>query len=383
MTGDGTDRGPGGLAGLTGLTGETGDRLKEELKQYLEARAGQAVGGLGERLGEATQKLAAGGGGGSLASVALPMLTGGLKDKVTGALKGLGGKSGRGDSRGKRVVVIEGLDVGVPVRQAYDQWTRFQEFGRFAKGVVNVDQSDETTTNWQLKVAKSNRSYRATVMEQIPDERIVWTSEGGKGTTKGAVTFHPLGDNLTKVLLVMEYYPKGLVEKTGNLFRSQGRRARLDLKLYRTFVTMQDEPAEGWRGEIRDGEVVRGPDEEPEEGGESADGEDDGYEDGGEDGAYEEEGDDGREDDADEGEEYEDEYDDEPYPDEGGEKGERSAGRSRGADGPDGTEDEYDEYEEEDEEGEDEYDDEHPEDAEDDREEDSRAAARARTGRRS
>jgi hypothetical protein len=123
--------------------------------------------------------------------------------------------------------------------------------------VVNVEKSDETSYNWQVKVAKAGRSWKAKVTEQIPDERIVWTSEGAKGTTKGVVTFHPLGDNLTKVLLVVEYFPKGLVEKTGNLVRAQGRRVRLDLKLFRKFVTMQGEAAEGWRGEIRDGEVVR------------------------------------------------------------------------------------------------------------------------------
>ncbi|HSY00030.1 MAG TPA: cyclase, partial [Streptomyces sp.] len=84
---------------------------------------------------------------------------------------------------------------------------------------------------------------------------IAWTSEGDKATTRGVVTFHPLGDNLTKVLLVLEYFPKGLFEKVGGLFRAQGRRARLDLKLYRTFVMMRGEATGGWRGEIRDGEV--------------------------------------------------------------------------------------------------------------------------------
>ncbi|MEU0730982.1 SRPBCC family protein [Streptomyces lavendulocolor] len=150
-----------------------------------------------------------------------------------------------------------GFCVDLGARQAYDQWTQYQEFSRFAKGVVNVEQNDEITTSWQTKVAKSNRSWKASIVEQVADERIAWTSEGPKGTTKGVVTFHSLDDNLTKVLLVLEYFPKGLFEKTGNIWRAQGRRARLDLKLFRKFVTMKSEPAEGWRGEIRDGEVVR------------------------------------------------------------------------------------------------------------------------------
>ena len=55
----------------------------------------------------------------------------------------------------------------------------------------------------------------------------------------------------------MEYYPKGLFEKTGNIWRAQGRRARLDLKLFAaSSSSMRGEATDGWRGEIRDGEVV-------------------------------------------------------------------------------------------------------------------------------
>ncbi|GAA2446896.1 SRPBCC family protein [Streptomyces lavendulocolor] len=264
------------------IAGGAGDRLKDELRGYLEARAERAVSSLGDRLGEATQQLgdpgkSLGGALGTLAkggqalgegkspgraaaSMAMSHMGSSVKDKVSGLvgkITGKGGKGGKGETRGKSVVIIEDVDVGVPVRQAYDQWTQYQEFSRFAKGVVNVEQNDEITTSWQTKVAKSNRSWKASIVEQVADERIAWTSEGPKGTTKGVVTFHSLDDNLTKVLLVLEYFPKGLFEKTGNIWRAQGRRARLDLKLFRKFVTMKGEPAEGWRGEIRDGEVVR------------------------------------------------------------------------------------------------------------------------------
>ncbi|MBI0383609.1 SRPBCC family protein, partial [Streptomyces albiflaviniger] len=168
-----------------------------------------------------------------------------------------GGKGKSGGGKSKSVTVVEDIDVGVPVREAYDQWTQFQEFSTFAKGVVSVEKADDTSSNWKVKVAKSTRSWKANVTEQVADERISWTTEGAKGTVKGVVTFHPLGDNLTRVLLVLEYFPKGLFEKTGNIWRAQGRRARLDLKLYRKFIMMRGEATDGWRGEIRDGEVVR------------------------------------------------------------------------------------------------------------------------------
>jgi hypothetical protein len=237
--------------------------------------------GVGHGLGEGARKL------GDMGTGALTATASHAKDALVDKAKGATGKAkdvvgdkagdvmekakdagGKGHGKnpeggsGKGHTIIEDIDVGVPVREAYDQWTQFQEFSRFAKGVVAVEQQDDTTTQWHVKVAKSTRHWRGNITEQVPDERIAWTSEGDKATTRGVVTFHPLGDNLTKVLLVLEYFPKGLFEKVGGLFRAQGRRARLDLKLYRTFVMMRGEATGSWRGEIRDGEVQEPEDEE-------------------------------------------------------------------------------------------------------------------------
>jgi uncharacterized membrane protein len=186
-----------------------------------------------------------------------------VKEKV-GGLFGRNKSGGAGGNK-KVVSIIEDITVGVPVDVAYDQWTQFQEFAGFMKGVESVEQSDDVTTTWRAKVFKSRRSWKASVTEQVPDRRIAWTSEGAKGSTKGVVTFHPLADDLTQVLLVLEYYPQGLFEKTGNIWKAQGRRARLDLKNFRRFIMMRGEATGSWRGEIRDGEVVRGPDEEESE----------------------------------------------------------------------------------------------------------------------
>ncbi|MGP4011274.1 SRPBCC family protein [Streptomyces sp. 4N124] len=267
---------PGPLGDLA--HSEAADRLRAELREYLAAQAQRLLVDVGRRLGETTLKLndiaegrspgfakLALDGGRKLAEgkgplrSALELGAARAKDNVIGALRNLGaGRGKRKGGAGKRpTVIIEYVDVGVPLRTAYDQWTRYQEFSTFAKGVKNASRADDTHSDWQLKVFWSNRSWKAHTTEQIPDDRIAWTSEGAKGTTKGVVSFHPLTDTLTRVLLVIEYYPKGLFEKTGNLWRAQGRRARLDLKNYVRYITLKGETEEGWRGEIRDGEVVR------------------------------------------------------------------------------------------------------------------------------
>ncbi|MEV5454141.1 SRPBCC family protein [Streptomyces sp. NPDC052535] len=320
---------------------EAADRLKAEVQDYLAAQATRLLTGLGTKLGETTgrlndiaegnspgfAKLALDGGrklaeGKGPMRAALEVGAGKVKDNVVGAFKNLtGGKGGKKGGGGQKpTVIIEYVDVGVPLRTAYDQWTQYQDFSTFAKGVKSANRADDTTSDWQLKVFWSNRSWKATTTEQVPDDRISWTSEGAKGSTKGVVSFHELAPSLTRVVLVIEYYPSGLFEKTGNIWRAQGRRARLDLKNYVRHITFKGEADDGWRGEIRDGEVVRSHEDavaeeeeqqdreqEPEQ--ESEDGAEAEYDEEPE-GEYEEEPEDGYEEEPEE--EADAEYEDEP-----------------------------------------------------------------------
>ena len=253
-------------------------RLADALQDYAAAKASRLVTGTVGRIGSYAEGVAEGGvrsAVGPLAASVGKLAEGkgavgaaaaaggkGLKDKVTGAVGRLIGGSGGGGGGGgaKAVHIVEDIDVGVPVRVAYDQWTRFADFSNFAKGVENVEKTDETSSDWKAKVLWSSRSWTARVTEQVQDRRIAWSSEGSKATTEGVVTFHPLGENLTRVLVVVRYHPSGLFERTGNLWRAQGRRLRLDLKRYRSRLMMMAEAEarklEGWRGEVREGEVV-------------------------------------------------------------------------------------------------------------------------------
>jgi uncharacterized membrane protein len=183
----------------------------------------------------------------------------GAKEKVKQALGA--GAGGGGGMKVKVTNIVEQLDVGVPVRVAYDQWTQFQDFPSFTKKVNSVEQVSEEKVTWKAQVFLSHRSWEATIIEQIPDTRIVWRSQGAKGHVDGTVTFHELTPDLTRILLVLEYHPQGLFERTGNLWRAQGRRARLELKHFARHVMtrtiLEQDDLEGWRGEIRDSEVVR------------------------------------------------------------------------------------------------------------------------------
>ncbi|MER5805740.1 SRPBCC family protein [Streptomyces mirabilis] len=259
------------------------DMLRDELSDFLGAQVEHLVDKAGEKLGDVADQLLDtaenGGSGGSLLGIGGRILKGdsplkafvgekakGLKDNVMDKVKSVFG-GGRGGKSGSTKVmnIIEVLDVGVPIRVAYNYWTQYEEFSDFTKGVRSVSRNDETASDWKVKVGPSTRGWKATVQEQVPDDRIVWSSEGAKGTTHGCVSFHELTPDLTRIVLVVEYYPSGFFEKTGNLWRAQGRRLRLDFKNFQRYVTFADEDVEGWRGEIRDGEVVRSHEEALEE----------------------------------------------------------------------------------------------------------------------
>lgn len=326
-------------AGKSGTQTDSIGELREEIGNLLNGvvqgwadKAGDKVTGLTQRLTEAASTDAS-----STVKAGARTLKGesplkaflsekakGLKDKVVGkakdAISGMGGSSGGGSGGGvKATHIMETVDVAVPVRTAYDQWTQLEEFSSFTKGVRGVNKKDEVTTDWKAKIGPSNRSWKATIEEQIPDDRIRWTSEGAKGSTEGVVTFHELAPSLTRIVVVVEYTPAGFFEKTGNLWRAQGRRLRLDLKHFARHVTLHaDEDLEGWRGEIRDGEVVRS----HEEGLSDDEDAEDEYEDGQDEEAEDEEGEDeegeGEDEDLEADDEYEEEADaeDDEYDDE-------------------------------------------------------------------
>jgi uncharacterized membrane protein len=274
-------------------------------------------------------------------------LASGVKDKITGG----GGSGGSGGGKAtKSTNIIESIDVGVPIDVAYNAWTEFGEFPSFMKKVENVDAEEDNKLEWKAQIFWSHRRWEATILDQIPNERIVWRSKGEKGHVDGSVTFHELGPNLTRILVVLEYYPKGFMEKTGNIWRAQGRRARAELKHFRRHVMTRSildaDEIEGWRGVIEDGEVVKTHEEALEEEEQEQDEADEEPEDEADDQPEDEADDESGDEPEDEEGEPEDEYD-EP---EEGEEGEEDYEEGEPEDEP---EDEY-EGEEEPEEPEDE-----------------------------
>ena len=74
--------------------------------------------------------------------------------------------------------IEKNIEVDVPVRTAYNQWTQFEEFPRFMEGVVEVRQLDDTHLHWKATVGGKELEWDAVITEQLPDQRIAWTADG-------------------------------------------------------------------------------------------------------------------------------------------------------------------------------------------------------------
>lgn len=143
------------------------------------------------------------------------------------------------------------IDVDVPVRSAYDQWTQFEEFPHFMEGVEEVRQVDERHCHWRTKVAGVRREFDTEIVDQLPDERVAWRTVGGEVRQKGVVTFQSLDEGHTRVRLAMEVEPEGVVEKTGDLLGILDLRVKGDLKRFKGFIEERGQATGGWRGRIR------------------------------------------------------------------------------------------------------------------------------------
>jgi uncharacterized membrane protein len=141
------------------------------------------------------------------------------------------------------------VDVDVPVRTAYDQWTQFESFPEFMDGVESVKQLDDTRLAWAVEIGGVRRDFEAEITEQHPDERVAWRSLE-QPHQAGVVTFHRLDPDTTRVTLQMEYDPVGFVETAGDGLQIVRTKVKRDLERFKGFVESRGGETGAWRGDV-------------------------------------------------------------------------------------------------------------------------------------
>ncbi len=145
--------------------------------------------------------------------------------------------------------VEHSVDVKVPVRTAYNQWTQFEEFPQFMEGIEEVRQMGDEKMHWRAKIAGKVEEWDAKVTEQTPDQRIAWTSING-ATNAGVVTFHYIDPNTTRVMLQLDYETEGAIQAIGSALGIAQRRIEGDMDRFKEFIEARGTETGAWRGEV-------------------------------------------------------------------------------------------------------------------------------------
>ncbi|HYG73145.1 MAG TPA: SRPBCC family protein [Actinomycetota bacterium] len=145
--------------------------------------------------------------------------------------------------------IEQSIEVQVPLSTAYNQWTQFEQFPRFMEGVEEVRQLDDKRLHWIAEIGGKREEWDAEITEQRPDERVAWRSTTG-APNAGVVTFHRLSDDMTKVMLQLDYEPEGMIEKVGDALGIVERRTKGDLERFKEFIESRGSETGAWRGKI-------------------------------------------------------------------------------------------------------------------------------------
>jgi uncharacterized membrane protein len=152
--------------------------------------------------------------------------------------------------------VEESIEVNVPVTTAYNQWTQFEEFPRFMDGVESVKQIDDTHLHWVAEIGGKREEWDAEITNQEPERKLAWRALDGHYNS-GTVTFEPLGDNQTRINVVMEHETEGLTETLGSALGADSRKVKDDLERFKEFVESRGTETGAWRGEVEQGDRIR------------------------------------------------------------------------------------------------------------------------------
>ncbi len=145
--------------------------------------------------------------------------------------------------------VRDHIEVNVPVRVAYDQWTQFESFPEFMDGVKSVTQLDDQRLHWVADIAGKRTEWDAVITHQEPDREVAWSSTTG-ARNAGAVKFHAVGPDRTDVELEMMTEPQNTTEKIGDALGFDDRTIKKDLENFKKFVESRGAPTGAWRGEV-------------------------------------------------------------------------------------------------------------------------------------
>jgi uncharacterized membrane protein len=152
--------------------------------------------------------------------------------------------------------IEDSIEVQVPIQQAYNQWTQFEEFPKFMEGIQSVQQLDDTHVRWIAEIRGESRRWTTEITEQQPDGKIAWKTIDGEVRNDGVVTFERVGDGQTRVKVRMDVECESSVENVaGDLLGIVKGQVHGDLERFKQLIESRNQETGAWRGGVHDGET--------------------------------------------------------------------------------------------------------------------------------
>ncbi|GAA4100407.1 SRPBCC family protein [Streptomyces hundungensis] len=154
--------------------------------------------------------------------------------------------------------VDQTVEVSVPVRAAYNQWTQFKTFPRFSAVVREVEQVRPTVTTWTVGYGPVRHRFQVEIVEQDPDAYLAWRGLEQHPAHEGEVEFRATASGGTAITVRMRLRPHGALKvltRSPRVTALATRLVRGELLSFKHFIEGIGQESGAWRGTIRNGRV--------------------------------------------------------------------------------------------------------------------------------
>jgi uncharacterized membrane protein len=135
----------------------------------------------------------------------------------------------------------ETIEVGVPVRAAYEQLTQFESYPEFMTGVKQVIQLSDTETHWVMNLGGQDREFDAQLIECRPDQKVAWEARGGPMLAE-SITLTKVAADRCQITAELEADVLALLPSDAQAQDSLGRQLKTDLTRFKNYVEQQVGP---------------------------------------------------------------------------------------------------------------------------------------------
>jgi len=141
-------------------------------------------------------------------------------------------------ARARTLPIQRSVDIAVPIDVAWDEWMRFEFLPEGTHRVADVEREDGHLFG-RVSGLHVERDWEAEIVDERIDESFAWRSEGASDCS-GLVTFHELGDRLTRLELHLDVIPGGLSDAVTLALHVADRRAEAELRRFKAQVEAMD-----------------------------------------------------------------------------------------------------------------------------------------------